>query len=420
MGLMTRLREALGQRAPARPAQTGPPGGGIRGAEIRFLREGISPSYPQGFLAAPSGHRAYASEIELDNIRNIGRWLNQASKHASGAAKAITSYVIGDGEDYRIVADGEEAQLLAWQKTLQSWMRSQKWRQKTQEASLRYLIDGEVFLRVFPAGRSTQVRFILPELVRSPQAGDQATSYGIECTPQDYEEVLAYHVIVGDGARSSARRSEHVPPEHVHHLRHGVFSEEKRGIPLFYPWRHDLIRADTLLRTLEQSATNQARISAVIEYPGSREEMQSSVEQQGVRETTDELGRPIWRDEGPGGSYDIHHTGGMSVSLPNTGLDGRKLIVIYDRALQAISVAAKLPLFIFAHHTDQANRSNTDRAQDDGLRHLQNLQGHLMGYYEEVLTDVARELFPEAGGSIAVRAIPRNMRDTDSQPRSEP
>lgn len=391
------------------------------GVEILRLQESSSASYPPGFLARTTSPLAYHSDAELDRVRNIGRWLNRASKHAAGAVRSIESYVVGAGISYRIVSrEGDEVggtPLQQHERRLQRWIREHRWQRKSLEAVRRYLVDGEVFLRVFPTETGPQVRFILPEYVREPLtrhlSEEQEASHGVVCNAKDYESILGYFVVsrpprIGNVLTDKAL--SFVPAEHVFHLKHGVFSEEKRGIPLFYPWRMDLVRADTLLRTLEQAATNQAQISAIIEYPGTYDDLQTSVETAGYVPHTDAEGRTIWKDEGPGGSYNIHHTGGMHVELPNTGLDGNRLMIIYDRALQAISVAVKLPTFIFSHQTDHANRSNTDRAQDDGLKTLEHLQRQFTGYFEDVLTDVLWSLAPETRETLSVRATPSAVR----------
>ena len=99
-----------------------------------------------------------------------------------------------------------------------------------------------MLLRLFAAADGTTlVRFVEPAQVAAPsdRIADPLASFGIQTDPNDVETVLGYWI---DGRLIDA--------DEIQHRKANVDGNVRRGLPLFYPVRKNLRRAEKLLRNM--------------------------------------------------------------------------------------------------------------------------------------------------------------------------
>ena len=138
---------------------------------------------------------------------------------------------------------------------LDEFVRLNHWHRRQQEIVRRKDRDGECFLRFFPAADgTTRVRFVEPDQVAAPaeRVGDPSASFGVQTDPDDVETVLGYWI---DGRLVDAAE--------IQHRKANVDANVKRGLPLFYPVRKNLRRAEKLLRNMSVVAEIQSAIAVI-------------------------------------------------------------------------------------------------------------------------------------------------------------
>src|SRR4029077_9469820 len=96
-----------------------------------------------------------------------------------------------------------------------------------------------------------------PAQVSTPPAasGDPGASFGILTDPQDVETVFGYYV---DGVLVDACD--------IQHRKANVDGNVKRGLPLFYPVRKNLRRAEKLLRHMSTVAEIQSALPLIRQH----------------------------------------------------------------------------------------------------------------------------------------------------------
>jgi capsid protein len=128
----------------------------------------------------------------------------------------------------------------AAQHEIDQFIIANHWHQRQQEIVRRRDRDGEAILRFFTAADGTvRVRFVEPDQVFTPpdQAGNPAARLGVLTDQHDVENVIGYFV---DGRL--------VDGAEIQHRKANVDANVRRGLPLFYPVRKNLRRAEKLLR----------------------------------------------------------------------------------------------------------------------------------------------------------------------------
>ncbi|HEV3021544.1 MAG TPA: hypothetical protein VGX76_03730, partial [Pirellulales bacterium] len=188
----------------------------------------------------------FVNELQLREIRDQCRWLAVSNEFAVNGHENRISYLVGPGHTYRAApkknpqAPPELCHMA--QAVLDDFITCNQWHRRQQEIVRRSDRDGEAFLRFFTtADGQTRVRFVEPGQIATPpeQAGDPAASFGIQTEPDDVETPLAYYI---DGVAIDAGE--------IQHRKANVDNNVKRGLPLFYPVRKNLRRAEKLLRNM--------------------------------------------------------------------------------------------------------------------------------------------------------------------------
>jgi capsid protein len=362
------------------------------------------------------------SEAQLRDIRQECRALAVGNEFAINGHENRISYLVGAGHTYRAAAKkGREAAAnlcQAAQDVLDEFIYENAWHRRQQEIVRRLDRDGEVFLRFFAAADGqTRVRFIEPGQVVTPtdRAADPAATLGILTEPDDVETALMYFV---DGAA--------VPAVEVQHRKANVDANVKRGLPLFYPVRKNLRRAEKLLRNMSVVAEIQSAIALIRKHRGAtRSGVQQFVAAQADATVTSATTGQTTnvRRFGPGTILDSH--GGIEYDFPAAGLDAANYVTILQAELRAIASRLVMPEFMLTSDASNANFASTMAAEGPAIRMFARLQASLveddLAVMWRVLENAAAagRLPGEALTSIEIQSAPPTLEVRDPLKEAE-
>ena len=335
-------------------------------AWLRLTTAGL----PGGPAEAP-----FATESQLDAIRAECRALAVTNEFAINGHENRISFVVGSGHSYRAVArpgTTPDAALLAEvQSVVDEFVRINRWRARQQEIVRRRDRDGEAFLRLFAADDGiARVRFVEPSQIRTPpaEAHDPAARFGIRTAPGDVETPLAYCI---DGRWFAAGE--------IQHRKANVDANMKRGLPLFYPVRKNLGRAEKLLRNMSVVAEIQSAIALIRKHQsGTRTSVQRFVDAQADASAA-QAGSPRtthFRRYAPGTILDAH--AGMEYEFPTVGIDVSRHVAVLGAELRAIASRLVMPEFMLTSDASNANYASTMVAEGPAVRMFQRLQNEMI------------------------------------------
>ena len=299
---------------------------------------------------------AFSNEQQLREIRAQCRALAVSNEFAINGHENRISYIVGTGHSYRVTAkrgqDAPQERLLAAQAVLDEFIQANHWHQRQQEIVRRRDRDGEVFLRFFAAPDGTlRLRFVEPAQVSTPpeRAADPAAGFGIQTDPDDVETVLGYYV---DGQWVDAWR--------IQHRKANVDANVKRGLPLFYPVRKNLRRAEKLLRNMSVVAEIQSAIALIRKHgAGTRSSVQQFVQGQAdVTVSSQSTGRTSYfKRYAPGTILDAF--AGTDYEFPAAAIDASRYVVVLQAELRAIASRLVMPEFMLSSDASNANYAST-------------------------------------------------------------
>ena len=354
----------------------------------------------------------FADERQLAEIRGECRALAVANEFAINGHENRVSYIVGSGHSYRAAARKgcapDDALIARVQDALDEFVERNRWRQRQQEIVRRRDRDGECFLRLFAGGDGlTHVRFVEPDQVAAPRdrLGDPAASFGIQTAPGDVETVVAYYV---DG--------QPVAPAEIQHRKANVDANVKRGLPLFYPVRKNLRRAEKLLRNMSVVSEIQSAIALIRKHAAATAAgLEQFVRQQADLTATDPVsGRTShFKRYAPGTILDA--AGGTEYEFPAAGLDAGRYVTVLQAELRAIASRLVMPEFMLTSDASNANYSSTMVAEGPAVKMFERLQHDMIADDLELMrrvleTAVAAGRLPgEALRTVAVRVIPPTL-----------
>jgi hypothetical protein len=335
-----------------------------------------------GLDGATIGGWGPTTEMQLREIRNQCRLLALTNEFAINGHENRISFIVGSGHTYRAaVKKGQPGQgaPAAWaaavQEVLDDFVRVNSWQRRQQEIVLRRDRDGEVFLRLFAAvDGTTRVRFVEPGQVATPsdRAADPSAHLGILTDPDDVETVLGYCF---DG--------QIVDAVEIQHRKANVDGNVRRGLPLFFPVRKNLRRAEKLLRNMSVVAEIQSAIALIRKHHRSN---RSAVEQFAAAGADATVTNTLtgqstgFRRYGPGTILDTHAD--IDYDFPAAGLDAGSFISVLQAELRAIASRLVMPEFMLTSDASNANYASTMVAEGPAMRMFARLQA------EQVADDV--------------------------------
>ena len=328
-------------------------------------------------------------------IRRQCRALAATNEFAINGHENRISYLVGAGHTYRAApkkgrtAAPELARLV--QEVVDEFVVEARWHARQQEIVRRLDRDGEAFLRFFSEGGRTRVRFVEPGQIATPpaDAAGAAASAGILNEPDDVETVLAYAV---DGRWIDAGE--------IQHRKANVDANVKRGLPLFYPVRKNLRRAERLLRNMSTVAEIQSAIALIRKHrAGTKSGAQqfvaaaadASVASSATGQTT------YFKRFAPGTILDA--PSGVEYDFPAAALDAASYVAVLQAELRAIASRLVMPEFMLTSDASNANYASTMVAEGPAMRMFARLQADLVRDDLAVMWRVVR-------GAVAAGRLP--------------
>jgi capsid protein len=353
----------------------------------------------------------FADESQLAEIRTQCRALAIENEFAINGHENRISYIVGSGHSYRAVAKKnhtpDEKLLAAVQTVIDDFICENRWHARQQEIVRRKDRDGECFVRFFPAENGTlQVRFVEPDQVAAPsnRLNDPTTSFGIATDPLDVETVQGYWI---DGRLIDAGE--------IQHRKANVDSNVKRGLPLFYPVRKNLRRAEKLLRNMSVVSEIQSAIAIIRKH---RSATASGLEQFVANQADYSASRPTggtshFRRFAPGTILDA--LAGTEYEFPAAGIDAGRYVIVLQAELRAIASRLVMPEFMLSSDASNANYSSTMVAEGPAVKMFERLQHEMLEDDRDVMRRaiahaVACGRLPsEALTSIEILGIPPTL-----------
>jgi capsid protein len=217
------------------------------------------------------------------------------------------------------------------------------------------------------------VRFVEPGQVATPPqaAADPAAAMGIQTEPDDVETVLGYWI---DG--------QWVDAQSIQHRKANVDANVRRGLPLFYPVRKNLRRAEKLLRNMSAMAQIQSAIALIRKHQSAA----GAALEQFVRNGADREipppasgypgGASSFRRYAPGTILDV--TAGTDYEFPAAAIDAARYVGVLQAELRAIASRLVMPEFMLSSDASNANYSSTMVAEGPAVKMFDRLQSDMM------------------------------------------
>jgi capsid protein len=368
-------------------------------------------------LAGPPGQSGaagvpFTGESHLREIRIQCRALAVSNEFAINGHENRVSYIVGSGHAYRATArlgrEVPEELVRDVQEVLNEFLKANRWHKRQQEIVRRRDRDGEAFLRLFvtPEG-TTQVRFVEPDQIATPpaRADDASASFGIQTDPDDVETVLGYYV---DG--------QWVEAAEIQHRKANVDANVKRGLPIFYPVRKNLRRAEKLLRNMSVVAEIQSAIAIIRKHAaGSKGTIEQFVAAGADASATSQAtGRTRhFRRYAPGTILDAF--AGTDYQFPAAAIDASRYVAVLQAELRAIASRLVMPEFMLTSDASNANYASTMVAEGPAVKMFQRLQHEMIEEDLEVMHRVVTNavqsgrLPSEALTAVDIEAVPPNL-----------
>lgn len=324
------------------------------------------------------------NEEALREIRDSCRHLAMTNEFAINAHENRISFIVGCGHAYRVEPRASQEvsaeTLRRMQKWLDDFLIESRWRERQQEIVRRKDRDGEAFIRFFTdADGHTHLRFVEPDQVLTPSMFADRTAdnehfrerLGIRTDARDVENVQGYWI---DDAL--------VPAREIQHRKANVDFNVRRGIPLFYPVRKNLRRAEKLLRNMSIVAEIQSAIAIIRKHNGATRSgiesyAASSADRAYPSGSAAGGGAPrYFRNYSPGTILDT--SAGVDYQFPAATVDAARYVTILQAELRAIASRLVMPEFMLTSDASNANYASTMVAEGPAVRMFERLQHELL------------------------------------------
>jgi capsid protein len=345
-------------------------------ADAFYDSDGVRWNTVSGVSGATAGSGIpFIDEQQLAEIRGQCRALAAGNEFAINGHENRISYIIGSGHAYRAVArkgrTAPQSLLDDVQTVLDDFVRINHWHKRQQEIVRRKDRDGECFLRFFPAEDGIiRLRFVEPDQVALPadRINDTSAAFGVQADPSDVETVLGYWI---DG--------RFVDAGEIQHRKANVDANVKRGLPLFFPVRKNLRRAEKLLRNMSVVSEIQSAIAIIRKHTAATNAglEQFVANQADLSVTSQATGRTShFRRFAPGTILDA--LSGTEYEFPAAGIDAGRYVTVLQAELRAIASRLVMPEFMLSSDASNANYSSTMVAEGPAVKMFERLQYEML------------------------------------------
>jgi capsid protein len=353
----------------------------------------------------------FADEQQLAQIRDQCRALAVTNEFAINGHENRISYIVGSGHAYRAAAKRDaaaESLAAEVQAVVDEFVRLNHWHGRQQEIVRRKDRDGECFLRLFPtADGTTRVRFVEPDQIAAPtdRLTDPSARFGIQTDPDDVETVAGYWI---DGRLVDAAD--------IQHRKANVDANMKRGLPLFFPVRKNLRRAEKLLRNMSVVAEIQSAIAVIRKHKaataaGLEQFVAAQADLSVARGATGQTSH--FQRYAPGTILDA--VSGTEYEFPAAGIDAGRYVTVLQAELRAIASRLVMPEFMLSSDASNANYASTMVAEGPAVKMFERLQHEMLEDDVELLWRVVRHavasgrLAAETLTAVEIRGIPPRL-----------
>jgi capsid protein len=170
-----------------------------------------------------------------------------------------------------------------------------------------------------------------------------------------------------------------VEASQIQHRKANADANVKRGLPLFYPVRKNLRRAERLLRNMSVVAEIQSAIAIIRKHNlGTRATIGDFVAgQSDATVTGGATGRTShFRRYAPGTILDA--SAGTDYQFPVAGIDAARYVAVLQAELRAIASRLVMPEFMLTSDASNANYASTMVAEGPAVKMFQRLQHEMI------------------------------------------
>lgn len=356
------------------------------------------------------------TELDVAEMRTVSRRLIRSNPFAVGAVENRVNFVIGKGHRYRTVpkSDDDADCARTVEEIIDEFLERNRWHARQQEIMRRNDRDGESFLRFFTDAKNRVcVRFVEPEQIAPPDGGaSERAAFGIVADPNDAETVEGYYV---DGS--------FVPAAFIQHRKQNVDAAAKRGVPLLWPVRKNLYRAEKLLRNMSVVAEIQSAIALIRKHADADAgAVGRYLRKQYVPKSASAPNRLRFS---PGTVIDTGS--GVDYQFPIAAVDASRYIEILQAELRAVASRLVMPEYMLSCDASNANYSSSLVAEGPAVRMFERLQTEMIRddlavMRRVILNAVARGILPtDVYRRVLVGATPPTLavRDRLSEAKAD-
>lgn len=348
---------------------------------------------------SPLGTSRQLSHAEAGNVRDQARRLAAENPHARNVLRLMEVYVTGPGFEpgvaekpvpsanrssaeavkhslspQREPADNADV-LIAVETLWNRFLRENCDHFSFREYARRTWRDGECFLRLFADRNGPAVRFLDPESIGETPA--YAGSQGVLVDDHDAESPRAYLRINPE----EGSLLEQIPAAEILHTRHGVDSNERRGVSWLQPLIDPLNRFDQWLDTELTARRLQASIVLWRKVNGSP--LQANSLADSARNMSPAAGTGLPRERyRPGTILTTNTSTELQFLQPQTNFSDA--VPLGRTLLLCTAAGAGLPEFMLTSDASNANFSSTMVAEGPAVKLFQAEQQFFAREFEKL------------------------------------
>lgn len=362
--------------------------------------------------SAPTDELPFQTTTQLFHIQSVTRILSRSNEFAINGHTNRINYIVGKSHVYTVVgrdASTADASIEKVQDVLDKILKVNKWKKRQKETKLRDDRDGESYTRKFrPNDGIMRFRFIEPRDNIPPENAQPFESFGIRTKPNDLESVEAYYI---------ASEKKWVDASEIQHRKFNVDSSIKRGYPLMFPVRKNLIRASKLLRNMSVATEIQTAIAMIRKHAqAGKEAVKSFINLKATQEKNLRGGTDNVLKYDSGSIVDAPR--GTDYDIPKQ-LDPSKTVNALQAELRAISSRLVMPEFMLSSDASNANYASTMVAEGPSVKNFEAEQDTQKEYDLELIEE-ALQFAVDSGllASTDLRAVRIEVQGPDVQVRN--
>jgi len=310
--------------------------------------------------------------------RYLCRYGMISNAYCATAVNNLTILAMGSGFKFKTPNKSK-------QKKLDKWVKDTKFRTRDIEAFKRWLIDGEVFIRIFD---DNTLRFIDPDYVySSTEKTDQAL--GVVINDLDYEDVEGYIVHTKP---NEDFQGEFVPAKEIQHRKNAHFGQ-RRGLSWLLPVMTDCFGADRLTNNLIRTSDVLANFAFFRKHVAPQASVQAfrdGIANQPINQyPLGQNGTPPARL--PSDNIENYNAGSI-IDLPQNveleqlaGLPAESYIATLNATLRKVAAHFHLPMSIFGSSEDRGSYNSELVSNSYLVRAIEAMQEDWMAQDLELL-----------------------------------